>query len=80
MRALEQDVLRLKKTVTWQRFELDRIRRATGVSEPQSRDERAGGTKAAPPASNGTPVVVRKQARADEKTATPAATPASDKK
>jgi len=80
MRALEQDVLRLKKTVTWQRFELDRIRRATGVSEPQSRDERAGGTKDAPPASNGTHVVMRKPARADEKTVTPVATPASDKK
>jgi hypothetical protein len=79
LRALEEDVLRLKKTVTWQRFELERIRRATGVSEPQSRDERAGVTKAAAPVSNGTPVVMRKPARA-ENTATPAAAPASDKK
>ena len=79
MRALEEDVLRLKKTVTWQRFEIDRIRRATGVSEPQTREERAGGTKAAPPASNVTPSVMRKPARADEKPATPAAAPANGK-
>jgi hypothetical protein len=77
MRALEEDVLRLKKTVTWQRFEMERIRRATGVPEPQSREERAGGIKAAPPAIKGTPAVIRKQARADEKVAAPASTPAN---
>lgn len=60
LRALEDDVLRLKKTVTWQRFELERIRRAAGVSEPQTREERAGGTKVAPPAKNTTPSVMRK--------------------
>lgn len=80
MRALEEDVLRLKKTVTWQRFELERIRRATGVAEPQTREERAGGTKAAPPASNGAPSIMRKPARTDDKPAAPAAAPANGKK
>lgn len=69
MRVLEDEVMRLKKTVTWQRFEMERIRRETGVPEPQTREERAGGTKTAAPASNGTPTVMRKPARAPEKTA-----------
>jgi hypothetical protein len=77
MRALEEEVLRLKKTVTWQRFEMERIRRATGVSEPQSREERMGGTKSAPLASNGASTVTRKPVRAHTKEAAPAAAPAN---
>jgi hypothetical protein len=40
IRALENDVMRLKKTIVWQRYEMERMRRVAGIPEPLTRDER----------------------------------------
>ncbi len=79
MRALENDMLRLKKTVVWQRFEMERIRTASGVPDPQPREARSENPQnprglrrppSQPPAtSNGTPVVMKRGGGADAKPA-----------